>query len=273
MTNKKLHVEPGHYYSPIPSQLDIQNALEIARDYSPNGVQLHEDAQLTLAREFATKYPMVLDWLENRCHKFNLMNTWFFGSDAISLTLMLTYIRPQRIVEIGSGHSTALIEEINREWLNDESEILSIDPDSDRAIKLNTTVEILNCPVQEVDLSIFSELSSGDALLIDSSHVLKAGSDIHFIFTKILPILSAGVYVHVHDVFYPFEYPQCWLEQGVSFNEAYALEIVLQNTGKYQVVYWNSFLEQAHTSWFEKEMPLCLNSEHVTGGIWFKLLK
>ncbi len=66
-------------------------------------------------------------------------------------------------------------------------------------------------PVQDVDLDRFKELGPGDVLFIDCSHVVKTGSDAHHLITRVLPIVPAGVYIHIHDIFWAFEYPEEWV--------------------------------------------------------------
>ena len=104
--------------------------------------------------------------------------------------------------------------------------ITCIEPYPERLRSLLRTadeVEILETPVQKVSLSRFAELGSGDILFIDSTHVLKSGSDVHYELFEILPSLQPGVAVHFHDLPYPFEYPLQWVfEENYSWNEAYA---------------------------------------------------
>ena len=78
--------------------------------------------------------------------------------------------------------------------------------------------------VQDVPIDEFRALGSGDVLFIDSSHVLKTGSDVHRELFEILPALASGVLIHFHDIDYPFEYPDLFLfERRYSWNEAYAV--------------------------------------------------
>src|SRR5690606_4967570 len=63
---------------------------------------------------------------------------------------------------------------------------------------------------QDVPLEVFSALQDGDILFIDSSHVSKVGSDVNDQLFRILPALAPGVFVHFHDIFWPFEYPPEW---------------------------------------------------------------
>jgi hypothetical protein len=68
--------------------------------------------------------------------------------------------------------------------------------------------------VQDVAPRRFHEQAANDILFIDSTHVAKIGSDVNHIIGNILPVLRPGVYVHFHDIFYPFEYPLEWLDEG-----------------------------------------------------------
>ena len=64
--------------------------------------------------------------------------------------------------------------------------------------------------VQSAPLELFDRLGRGDVLFIDSSHILMPGSDVDLLFNRILPRLPAGVIVHIHDIFLPFDYPPIW---------------------------------------------------------------
>lgn len=272
MPEHELHVPPGHYYSPIPNKEDIEYAKDRRGNTNLGGIELDPLHQMKIAHDWIDLYPQVLHWLSSQTEKYTFDNTWFFGSDAISLSLMLVSQPPRNIIEVGSGYSTALIEDINQYWFNNEISIFSVDPNSERARSLNLSTEILETKVQEVSFDVFANLGDKDVLLIDSSHVLKAGSDVHFLFNHVLPHLAPGVKIHIHDIFYPFEYPSSWLDEHIAFNEAYALELLLRNSTKFKILYWNNYLESTQREWFETNMPETLSSDYATGGIWLQVL-
>ena len=82
-------------------------------------------------------------------------------------------------------------------------------------------------PVQDVPLELFRGLEANDILFIDSSHVSKIGSDVNFLFFEVLPILKPGVFVQIHDIFWPFEYPKAWYDLGWAWNEVYLVRAML----------------------------------------------
>ena len=112
--------------------------------------------------------------------------------------------------------------------------------------------------VQDVDLAVFEALGPGDILFIDSSHVAKVGSDVNHLVFEILPRLSPGVYVHFHDMFYPFEYPEDWiLGEGRYWNEDYLLRAFLQFNGSYAIAVWDHFLWLRFGDRIAVSMPRC----------------
>ena len=114
-------------------------------------------------------------------------------------------------------------------------------------------------------------LEAGDFLFVDSSHVSKTGSDVNFIFFEVLPRLKPGVIIHFHDVFTPMEYPRSWvMKPGAwfGFNEIYILRAFLMYNPEFEIIMFNTFLEEHHEEWFRKNMPLCL--ENKGGSIWLR---
>jgi hypothetical protein len=126
--------------------------------------------------------------------------------------------------------------------------------------------------LQEVDATVFKDLSEDDFLFVDSSHVSKTGSDVNRLFFDILPNLRRGVVVHFHDIFHPFEYPEEWVfDQKRSWNELYMLRSFLSFNESFEIVMFNTFMEHFHEGWFRKNMPRCL--ENRGGSIWIKKIK
>ena len=111
-------------------------------------------------------------------------------------------------------------------------------------------------------------LASGDILFIDSTHVSKAGSDVNHIFFKILPSLAEGVNIHLHDIFYPFEYPKEWIYEGRAWNENYVLHAFLQYNSAFKITFFSNFLARFHHRTFHEKMPLCM--KNTGGSIWLQ---
>ena len=132
---------------------------------------------------------------------------------------MLGWLQPERIIEAGSGYSTMIA-------LDEGYPVTCIEPHPDRLLSLvrpGDPVTLLRQLVQDVPLSLYGELAAGDILFIDSSHVVKAGSDVCWLLLRVLPRLAPGAVVHLHDIFWPFEYPAAWLREHRDWTEDYLL--------------------------------------------------
>lgn len=98
--------------------------------------------------------------------------------------------------------------------------------------------------------------------------MVKAGGDILYEYFEILPRLRPGVLIHIHDIFYPFTYPEEWILQGRPYNEAYILRALLTDTNAYEVVFWNHFILERYAGQLAEKG---LNENMLSGGsIWLR---
>jgi hypothetical protein len=267
---------PGHFYSPIPNLAEVR-AREASIFGDPDSlgdIELGEERQLELLHRFAEFYPSV-PFPEHPTEgaRYHYENTFYSYSDAITLHCMMRTVMPKQIIEVGSGFSSAAILDTVDRFFPDGLEFTTIDPHPERLHSLlrdedRATTRIIEKQVQEVDPEVFSALEARDILLVDSSHVSKPGSDVHFLLFEVLPRLRDGVLAHFHDVFYPFEYPKDWIYDGWIFHEAYLLRAFLQNNSRFRIKYFQSMMFRRHRAFFEEHMPLCLRNSG--GNIWIE---
>jgi len=204
--------------------------------------------------------------------RYRVRNNAFDIGDACMLRASLLLHRPARLVEVGSGWSSACVLDTLAEHGLD-TKVTFIEPyprnllarlrpdDHDR-------VEIVESPLQDVPTELFASLAPGDLLFIDSSHVFKPGSDVDDYLARILPAVAVGVHVHVHDIFWPFEVPPGWLDEGRAWNEAAALRTFLQGNPSWEIVVFNDYLGRYHRDVIEEHLPQMLES--VGGSIWLQ---
>ena len=140
---------------------------------------------------------------------------WFPRLDAAAAYALVRSLKPRRIVEVGAGHSTRFVVRAVRDG-GLVTSITAIDP-APRADLSRLPVEVIRSTVQEAGDEVFADLEGGDFLMIDSSHILVPGSDVDLLLNRVLPSLSAGTVVHVHDIFLPDDYPDDWTWRG--YNE------------------------------------------------------
>jgi len=274
---------PGHFYSPIPSREEILKREEELFDNSNTGLEgidLNEEQQLDLLRCLCIYYEE-FPYLNktNTGLRYHLDNNYYYDSDALFLYSMMRKFKPNRIIEIGSGFSSALMLDTRDHFLEKNTAIYFIDPHPTRLLSVlkesdKDSIEVITTSVQDVNMEIFQQLTENDFLFVDSSHVAKIGSDVNFILFEILPKLEKGVLVHVHDIFYPFIYPKEWVLKGRAWNEVFMLRAFLQYNTTFKIILFNTFLEKYHADWFKTNMPLCLTqrSEWFSkcGSIWLR---
>jgi hypothetical protein len=157
---------------------------------------------------------------------------WFPRLDAAAAYVLVRDVRPRRIVEVGSGHSTRFLCRAVRDGGMD-TEVTAIDP-APRAGLDGLGAKFVRSTVQKAGTAPFEALGPGDMLVIDSSHILMPGTDVDLLFNRILPGLPAGVIVHIHDVFLPDGYPAEWEWRG--YNEQLGVAALIQGEG-YRLVW------------------------------------
>jgi predicted O-methyltransferase YrrM len=252
-------VSPGHYYSPISSAEDVDRALSWPAD-AP-GVDLRVDEQISLMRDLDLSPPGGPRWSAKES------NNMYGVADSTIYAAMLRKLRPQSVIEVGSGYSTAVLLDVAA--ADDFAiDVTCIEPYPKRLESLLIAaddVTVLREPVQEVPVSYFESLRAGDVLFIDSTHVAKAGSDVCWLLLRVLPTLKPGVLVHVHDVFWPFTYPESWLREGRDWNESYLLNALLIDTTRWEIALFSSWL------WRNRPdiVPPDLRNEQP-GSIWVR---
>jgi predicted O-methyltransferase YrrM len=275
VNGSRQFVPPGHFYSPIPALDDIRMNEGFIFGKVPrtiSGIKLCEKQQLRLLADFKQYYaelPFRSKKTGNLRYYFD--NPAYSYSDAIFLYCMIRHVKPQRIIEVGSGYSSCLMLDTNDLYFSGSIDLTFIEPHPELLLSLVHSQDrgrttIISSRVQDVNLATFDSLQAGDILFIDSTHVSKVFSDVNRLIFEILPRLNDGVFVHFHDIFYPFEYPREWVYEGRAWTEAYLLRAFLQYNKSFRIILMNTFLEQFHRDFFEQAMPLCL--KNPGGSIW-----
>lgn len=205
--------------------------------------------------------------------RYYFANPRYSYCDGIVLRAMIRLIRPQRLIEVGCGYSSAMTLDTNEIHFENKIDLTFIDPDPGLLLQLakpkdRGRITVIESKLQDIDPTFFECLDANDFFFVDSSHVSKVNSDVNFIFFEVLPRLKKGVYIHFHDIFYPFEYPKEWIYEGRIWQEAYLLRALLQDNPNYRIVYFQDMMFHRFHSFFEKHMPLCLKMSG--GNIWLQ---
>ena len=253
---------PGSFYSPIPAVEDIPATIDKTTRQIP-GVDLREEAQLALIDELASVYDVPFGDGATPELRYHFDNEYYSYFDAVVLFTMLRHHKPRRVVEVGSGFSSAVMLDTRDWFLDRDTHLTFIDPYPERLESLlrpgdRDRCAVLPKRVQDVPMTAFTELEANDILFVDSSHVVKVGSDVAWIVFEILPRLAPGVIVHFHDIPFPFEYPLHWLQAGRAWNEAYILRAFLQFNDSFEIRFFNDFMATFHGNLVREKMPAAM---------------
>jgi len=119
---------------------------------------------------------------------------------------------------------------------------MSIDPEPRVDVEQHAD-ECIRKPVEDLDAAIIVDrLGANDILFIDSSHFVRTGGDIPFLFLEVLPRLKREVYIHIHDIFMPFDYPEVWVQEGRDWTEQYLVQSFLAYNSVFEIVWPASYM-------------------------------
>lgn len=273
----KLGVLPirRHYYEPLVHPEDLHRPLEAERELP--GIDWRLPEQLAMLRElcYAGELQHLTEPSTDRA-EFRLSNGSFESGDAEFLYQMIRAKKPRCIIEIGSGYSTLIARRATRRNREEVGSYvcrhLCIEPFEARWLD-ELDISVMRKRVEEVDLTLFSELEAGDLLFIDSSHIIRPQGDVVTEYLQILPSLRPGVIVHVHDVFSPRDYPREWvLEHARLWNEQYLLEAFLTQNDSWGVVAALNMLRHRHFEELRRACPY-LTERSEPGSIYIQRVK
>jgi SAM-dependent methyltransferase len=222
---------------PIPRSFEVCDVQQIAADLRDHRERF---------RDFTAP--------ERNAVGYSFDNNFYRSPDAEILYCMVRRHAPKRIVEIGCGNSTKL----SRLAIQDgrlATRLISIDPSPRAEIRsLSDEVHLLRAEDTAV-AGLLASIEPGDLLFVDSSHEVRAGNDVVSLFLNVIPRLPAGVLLHIHDIFLPYEYPYDWVgEQRIELGEQYLVQLMLTGNPRIEVLWPGYYLQHTvpeFASWFE----------------------
>lgn len=272
---------PVHFYSPIPdlTELDQRKTWDLKSTLA--GIDFRPEEQLKLLSELGEKYGAECNWspapTSNPLDFYTENNSFSFGCAAGLHTIIRSY-RPKRIIEIGSGNSSKVISAaLQRNQAEGEFiKYIIIDPYPSDLIKtLPGVSQVITEKVEMTDIQRFESLGENDILFIDSSHTVRTGGDVNFLYLDVLPRLARGVIIHIHDISLPYEYPKVYFTNPsfrVFWTEAYLLQAFLSLNPHFEIMLAMSYLTIDHWDAYCKAFPHLDPVIHkaTSGSFWIR---
>jgi len=268
----------GHYYSPVHKLEDLDCYEEVAKRSKEEfalSIPGFSDKKIVGNFKRLMKYFKDYDYPEEDSGKsrFFIRNGSYPITDSLILFSVIRDLKPKRIIEIGSGLTSALMMDVNERFFDNKIEITFIEPYPETLISRmhkedKKRYQIIPRKVQEVPLEVFSKLEKEDILFIDSTHVSKFNSDVNYELFNILPSLPSGVIIHFRDIFDGFVYPLAWLKQGWAWNEDYLLRAYLMGNSDFEILLMNDYLVNRYPELLLKSYPKINNN--CGGSLWVR---
>ncbi len=264
----------NHYYEPLFDKRNLYKPLSEKRQLP--GIDWNTSAQIKILDKFQfnNEFENIPDNYINDL-SFNFNNGAFGPGDAEYWYNLIRLIKPNKIIEIGSGHSTKIAQMAIKKNIVQSNKYscthICIEPyEMPWLEELN--IEIIREKVEHVDKSIFNRLENNDILFIDSSHIIRPQGDVLFVYLELLPTLNPGVIVHIHDTFSPRDYPEKWVIDEVRFwNEQYLLEAFLTSNSNWEIIGALNFLHHKKYSKLKNKCPR-LTPENEPGSFYIRKL-
>ncbi|GAB4312477.1 MAG: hypothetical protein Kow00127_03030 [Bacteroidales bacterium] len=284
--NKKLLMKIGvfpvvdHYYEPLFNNIHLKTKLSEPRNLPAidwNISYQQETLELFGYGEELKKFPVEKPSEDYSGFYYN--NPSYQSGDAEMYYNYIRAYKPERIIEIGSGYSTLIaleaIRKNNEEMPGYSCELICIEPFENHWLE-KLPVKVNRTMVENLDTNYFDQLSNGDILFIDSSHIIRPYGDVLYIYNHILPRLSRGVMVHIHDIFTPRDYLEDWLLLKNRFwNEQYLVEAFLAFNQRFKITTAMNFLTHFYPEMLEKVCPVMMEQIHAgkvrePGSLWLR---
>lgn len=278
-----VNITDNSYLSPIPNLRELEDELWLSRSELV-GFDINEKDQICLLKNFESQFKSEYElFARNKPAKPNeyyVSNRSFGSVDGEIAYSMIRNFKPRTIIEVGSGYTTYLLAQAilkNREeHARYNYDLTAIEPYPNPTLKAGFAglTNLIENNVQHVPLSQFEALSNNDVLFIDSSHVLKIGSDVHYEYLDILPRLKKGVIIHIHDIFLPVEYPKEWLFDHQWFwNEQYLVQAFLLFNDSFEVLWAGHFMHLNNPRALEKAFSSYSSDNCCPCSFWIKKTK
>lgn len=231
------HLTADHFYDPVP------NTRTVARRYRDDPWRFPL-AALALEESEARGLALVAQWGEEFLAALGTCgydpgNSLFPPVDALFLYALLREHAPRVVLEVGQGQSTrvalaALARNARERGISPRFVSVDLVDRSNGRVPQEVHFEPV---VGDVTVTVGEDLiREAELLFFDTSHVLKWGSDVDWVFRFALPRTAPGTLVHFHDIFTPFDYPRAWIVEEKRFwNEQYVLEALLHGGDRFEV--------------------------------------
>jgi len=256
----RLIILPDYYYVPISNILDLNKDKSWRKKSNLDGIKIDLKNQLDNIKKIVLPFQEEYKngKIYNEAVKLNA-GPGYGVIEAQALHGVIRHYSPKKIIEIGSGVSTHCMLEAGAK------NITCIEPYTSNFLKTNTNIKLIKKKVQDAGIKIFEDLSVGDFLFIDSTHTLKIGSDVSQIYLEIIPKLKPGVIIHIHDIYFPYNYSREANNTMYQWLETQMLQALLIKNQKIEILFCMSHLHYEFSNDLKEIFPMYEPQKDIDG--------
>lgn len=271
-----------HYYEPVPNYESVSLEYFQTKQMFP-GFEI-DVGTVTASLHKISSYAGECKWPENKsAGTFYFSQNGSFGfSSATILHSTIRSFKSKRVIEVGSGYSSLIIlEALKRNYPQGDCKLTCIEPYPEGwleevVVRHPCIMDLCTEKVETVNERVFLTLKENDIFFIDSSHVSKLNSDVNYLYLRILPRLTKGTLIHIHDIYIPYEYPQehFYGKQKFFWNEQYFLQAFLTNNRDFEILMPGYFVQRDMNKDFQTAFPQYDPLKHrPTSSFWLRKIK
>jgi methyltransferase family protein len=261
----KMIILPKHYYVPIADVNELARTRNRwAKRSKMAGIEMQLEEQIGFLRH--SILPFQSEYLGGKTYLEGTQGGLGPGYGFIEAQAyhgVLRWLKPRRVIEIGSGVSTHCAIEagkLNARETGELAEIVCIEPHPSAYIRASKEIRLISNGVEEVPTQFFESLGDGDLLFIDSSHAVRPAGDVIYLYCEVIPRLRPGVVIHIHDIYFPFTYQNDLLSSLFQWSETCLLQTLLVNNDRLKILFCMSMLHYEQPEELRKVFP-----EYVRG--------
>ncbi|MEZ5380132.1 MAG: class I SAM-dependent methyltransferase [Acidimicrobiales bacterium] len=260
-----VDVLPRHFYSQIPDVRSLRSSEGWRQPRSMYGIAgASIEEQVGFVNEVCEREARSTPSdLYERSVAANGEDGGFGLVEAAFLYCFIRATRPRRVVQVGCGVSTAVILEAATSVGHDIA-VTCVDPFPtpylQRLGEVDPRVSVVAERAQDVALDVLTDLGPGDLFFMDSTHTVKPDSEVNRVVFEVLPRLDPDIWVHVHDIYFPFDYAPDLLSNDLFFwSETALLYSFLVNNPGYRLCVAQSMIHheqpEALSRYFSHYVP------------------
>ena len=251
---------PRHFYSEVPDIRKLKRTTNWRLPYTLHGVRGADTTEQLamlgrwIPAELSSRFASL------QIHRTACEANGEAGYGPVEAECLWAYIqanKPQRVIQVGCGVSTAVMLAAAADCGNAIA-ITCIEPYPTaylQSLARDNRITLIAKPVEDVGTGLLATLEAGDLFFVDSTHALGPAGEVSRLVLEWLPRLPAEVGAHFHDIYFPYDYTANVLD-GLFFpHESVLLQAYLANNACCRIEVALSMLHHAETAGLAQHFP------------------